>query len=202
MNFPITRISDLIDSLGNSKFITSLDLASAYFQCQIKKEDREKTAFTVKNSKYEFTRVPFGLNSAPGYFSRVINEVLYDILGTQVVCYLDDILVFAKNKQEHFRRLEDVLKKLKEANIKLKIAKCKFFTTEVNFLGYRISTDGMKMDEGRSEAIKKMPAPKNKKQLQSFLGAVNYFRIFIANCAKIAEPLYKLLRKNVPYNWT
>ena len=155
----------------------------------------------MKNTKFEFKRVPFGLHSAPGYFSRIINETLYDILGAQVICYLDDILVFAKNKQEHFQRLEEVFKKLREANIKLKLIKCKFFTKECKFLGYTITTKGMRMNNQRVEAIQKMPHPKNKKGLQSFLGAVNYYRMFVNNFAKIAEPLYRLLKKNVKYEW-
>lgn len=201
VEFPIPRISDLLNSLGETKIITSLDLASAYYQCPIKEEDRHKTAFTVGNTKYEYNRVPFGLCSAPGYFSRIINETLYDVLGVQVLSYLDDILVFSKNQEEHLERLEDVLIRLKAANIKLKIKKCYFFTDEVKFLGFIISPEGMKMDKNRVKAINDMPNPINKKQLQSFLGVCNYYRIFIAEFAKLADPLYNLLRKNVKFDW-
>ena len=174
-------------------------MASAYHQCSIREEDREKTAFTVGSTRYEFTRVPFGLTSAPGYFSRVINETLFDLLGEQVLCYLDDILIFGKTRKEHLLRLEQVLERLSKANIKLKLEKCKFFTQEVKFLGYKISGEGMRMDEKRVESINQMPYPKTKKQLQALLGAFNYFRIFVKNYAKIAEPLYELLRKNVKF---
>ena len=202
ITFPIPRISDLLNSLGQSKIISSLDLASAYHQCSIKESDREKTAFTVRQTRYHFNRVPFGLTSAPGYFSRIINEVLYDIIGVQVVCYLDDLIIFSKNNEEHFKRLEEVLVRLADANIKLKLSKCHFFTREVKFLGYRITQDGMKMDEARVKAIEQMPYPENKRQLQSFLGACNYFRIFVRQFAKTAEPLYELLRKDVKFKWT
>ena len=83
ISFPLPRVSDVLNSLGQSTYISTLDLASAYHQCEVSPEDREKTAFTVGSSKYEFTRVPFGLQSAPGFFARVINEVLYDVLRPQ-----------------------------------------------------------------------------------------------------------------------
>ena len=121
--------------LGQSTYITTLDLASAYHQCEIKPSDREKTAFTVKNSKYEWTRVPFGLQSAPGFFARVINEVLYDVLGPQCLAYMDDIVVFSKTADQHLSTIRNVLQKLESAGIKLKIQKCKFFANNIKFLG-------------------------------------------------------------------
>ena len=98
-------------------------------------------------------------------------------------------------------RLQDVLQKLSEANLKLKLHKCKFFTKEVKFLGYKVSTDGMIMDEERIESIRKMPDPINKKELQALLEACNYFRMFVRGYAQIAEPLYELLRKDAKYVW-
>ena len=201
VKYPIPRISDLLNSLGNSRIISSLDLASAYHQTEIREEDREKTAFTVRQTKYEFRRVPFGLTSAPGYFSRVISETLIGLVGFEILAYLDDILVFAKTKEEHLQRLEEVLSRLAKANLKLKIQKCKFFTDEVSFLGYKVTTNGMKMDEQRIEAIKNMPYPKNKKEVMSILGTYNYFRGFVRGFADIADPLYELLRKNVRFVW-
>ena len=202
ISFPLPRISDLLNSLGKSTYISTMDLASAYHQCEIRPEDREKTAFTVKNTKYEFLRVPFGLQSAPGFFARVINEVLYDVLGPQCLAYMDDIVIFSKSAEEHLKTIEDVLQKLLAAGIKLKIRKCQFFAKEIKFLGYQITKDGMTMNNERVAAIKAMPLPQTKKQVQAFLGMCNYFRIFVAKFAEIAEPLYALLRKNVRFEWT
>jgi hypothetical protein len=202
VSFPLPRITDLLNSLGQSTFISTMDLASAYHQCEIRPDDREKTAFTVKNSKYEWTRVPFGLQSSPGFFARVINEVLYDVLGPQCLAYMDDIVLFSKTAEQHLLTIKNVLQKLLSAGIKLKIQKCRFFADEIKFLGYQVSRDGMTMNRDRVASIQNMPLPANKKQLQSFLGVVNYYRVFVFKFAEIAEPLYGLLRKNAPFLWT
>jgi len=202
VSFPLPRISDLLNSLGQATYISQLDLASAFHQIKIKPCDREKTAFTVKNTKYEWTRVPFGLQSSPAFFARVINEVLFDILGPQTLAYMDDLLVFSPSAHEHLDALRRVLERLASANIKLKITKCRFFANEVKFLGYQVSKSGMRMNQERVSAIRKIPTPTNKRQLQAFLGVVNYYRVFVHNFASIADPLYDLLRKNVPFVWT
>ena len=202
VNYPLPRITDLLNELGDAVYVSSLDLASAYHQCELKPTDREKTAFTVRNCKFEFVRVPFGLKTAPGYFARVINDVLYEVLGPNVLAYMDDILVFTRTPEEHLQRLEDVLKRLSEAQIKLKTQKCLFLCEQVPFLGYLVTKDGLKMNPERAQAIKAMPYPENKRTLQAFLGAINYYRLFIANFATLSEPLYKLLRKNVKFEWS
>ncbi len=171
--FPMPRISDLLNSIGQTRVISSIDLKSAYHQLDIHPDSRSKTAFTVGQSRYEFNRVPFGLQESVGFFTSVINDVLYDVLGASVIAYMDDILIFSKDNETHMRKIRDVLKKLTEANLKIKLRKCKFFTTEVKFLGYKVTTNGMEMDEGRIKSIQTMPNPENKRQLQAILGAFN-----------------------------
>lgn len=202
VSYPLPNISELLNSLGQAKYMSSLDLAQAFHQCNIKPSDREKTAFTIRNTKYEYVRVPFGLQSSPAFFARIINEILYDVLGPNCLAYLDDIIIFSKSKEQHMTTLDMVLTKLQEAGIKLKIRKCKFFASEVTFLGYNINRDGMTMNSQKAAVINSMPLPTNKKQLQAFLGTCNYYRIFIENFAQIADPLYDLLRKQVRFTWT
>ena len=108
----------------------------------------------------------------------------------------------SEDEETHLKRIEEVLKRLAEVNLKIKVTKCQFFTKKVKFLGFTISEEGMRMDEGRIESLKQMPYPENKKQLQAFLGACNYFRLFVKGFAEIADPLYELLRKDARFNWT
>ena len=201
VSFPIPRIDDLLSSIHGVKVMSSLDLASAYHQCEVLPEDRHKTAFTFNNSKYEFQRVPFGLVSAPGYFSRVINTILFDCLGPECIAYMDDILLLSKDVDSHLKKLEEVLKALQTANLKLKIRKCRFLTTNIGFLGYKLTPGGMCMEPTRIKSVQDMAYPKTKKQVQAFLGALNYFRQFIPNYASIADPLYSLLRKGTRFEF-
>ena len=201
-HYPIPRVDELLHSIGSSKIMSSIDLAAAYHQCTVHPDHKSRTAFTVNASKFEWNRVPFGLVSAPGYFCRIINEALIDVLEQDVLVYMDDILVFSKDEETHLKRLEAVLAALSKVNLKIKVKKCSFFTEKIKFLGYTVTPDGMTIDDERVKSIRDMPDPTNKKQLQSFLGVCNYFRSFIKNYADIAEPLYLLLRKNVKYVWT
>ena len=202
VHFPLPRITDLLNSLGQAKVLSSLDLAHAYHQCEIALEDRHKTAFTVKNTKYEYVRVPFGLQSAPGFFARIINNVLFDVLGPGCLAYLDDLILFTHDKTKHLAVLDAVMDALTRAGMKIKVSKCRFFAESVRFLGYKVSGQGMEMDANKVSAIHAMPLPTNKRKLQAFLGTINYYRIFVKNFAKIADPLYELLRKGVRFVWT
>ena len=201
ISYPMPKIPELLQSLGQAKYLTSLDLANAFHQCSIKENSRKYTAFTVNNCKYEYCRVPFGLQSSPGFFARIINSVLRDLLDKGCLAYMDDIVLFSRTETEHLQLIEKVLQKLSEAGIKLKITKCLFFATHINFLGYRISPEGITMKDDRIDTIKAMPTPTSKKQVQSFLGMCNYYRLFIHNFAHIADPIYKLLRKNQRFAW-
>ena len=202
VSFPLPRISDVLNALGQSTFISTLDLASAYHQCSIRPCDREKTAFTVNNTKFHFNRVPFGLASSPAFFARIINHILFDLLGPQCMAYMDDIIIYSKSAEQHLETIRRVLEKLTDAGIKIKIRKCHFFAENIKFLGYCMTQEGMTMDEARVRAIKEMPVPSTKKQVQSLLGALNYYRMFVPKFAEIAEPLYALLRKNAKFSWT
>ena len=146
--------------------------------------------------------VPFGLKSSPAFFAKVINEVLYKVLGPQCLVYLDDIILFSKTSDEHLQTIKTVLEALEEAGLKLKIQKRNFFSKEIKFLGYKINEQGMSMNPEKVEAVKSVAVPANKRQLQSFLGAVNYYRMLIPKFSELAEPLYQLLRKNIKFIWS
>jgi len=145
--------------------------------------------------------MPFGLKNAPATFQHFINDVLSDYLDDFVISYIDDILIFSNTIEEHHVHVKKVLKKLLENNLYVKLEKCEFDKSETTFLGYVLSKDGLKMDKEKVKAILDWPVPTNVKEVQSFIGLCNYYRLFIKDFAKIASPIHKLTRKNVPFIW-
>ena len=199
--YPLPRIDATLDSLAGSTYFTTLDLASGYWQVEIEEQDKEKTAFSTPNGHYEFNVMPFGLTNAPATFQRLMECALAGLTGSQCLIYLDDIVIFSKDFAEHIERLEKVFEALNEAGLTLRSSKCHFAQREVNYLGHIVSATGVQPDPGKTEAVSSYPVPKNTKELRQFLGLANYYRRFIANYAKIAGPLHKLLTKEKNFQW-
>jgi len=200
-SYPLPLISELLDRVKGAKFFTKLDLKSAYNLVRIKEGDEYKTAFRTRYGHFEYLVMPFGLKNAPATFQHFINDVLSDYLDDFVISYIDDILIYSKSLKEHHIHVKKVLKKLLENNLYVKLEKCEFDVSETAFLGYILSKDGLKVDPNKIKAILDWPVPTTVKEVQSFIGLCNYYRIFIKNFAKIARPLHKLTRKNVSFNW-
>ena len=192
--YPIPDTSTVLSNLGANKFFTVLDLASGFHQIPMSEKDIEKTAFSVNNGKYEFVRLPFGLKNAPAIFQRVMDDILRDHLGKICHVYIDDIIIFGKTLEEHLKNLTTILQTLRKANFKIQPDKSEFLRTEVEFLGFIISEEGLKPNMKKVECIRKYPQPKNLKDLRAFLGLSGYYRRFVKDYAKIAKPLTKLLR--------
>ena len=144
--FPLPLIQDIFDLVGGSKYFSTLDLKAGYHQLPVAPEHIHKTAFKTHNGLYEFRRVPFGLKSAPNFFQREMNKILYDLLGTCVFTYIDDILVFSKNAADHTRHLQQVFDRLRTAGLRLKPTKCAFGLPEVKILGYVLNKNGIQAD--------------------------------------------------------
>ena len=201
--YPLPRIDATLDSLAGAKFFTTLDLASGYWQVELEEEDKEKTAFTTPQGLFEFNVMPFGLTNAPATFQRLMECVLAGLTPEHSLIYLDDIIIFSATFQEHLNRLRGVLDRLLRAGLRLKTSKCQFARKEVRYLGHIVSEHGIYPDPQKIEAVEKLPAPRSTKELRQFLGLSNYYRRFICDYAKVAEPLYKLTRKSsLPFNWT
>jgi len=154
------------------------------------------TEFSTDVGHYQFTVLAQGLKNSPSCFSRTINTVMAGLEWKILVSYVDDIIIFAKNFPEFLDRLRTVFNRFKQFNLKLKANKCEFGMTQLKFLGFNISHGGIGLDENKVKSIIKMPEPKDVKQLQSFLGHINFNRDHIQNCSLIAQPLYNLLSKN------
>lgn len=192
--YPIPEINEVISQLGKNKIFSVLDLKSGFHQIKLKNEDIEKTAFSINNAKYEFTRMPFGLKNAPSIFQRALDDILREHIGKRCFVYIDDIIIFSKNEEDHIKDIEEIFKTLQDANMKVQLDKSEFFKKEVEFLGFIVSDQGISTNPKKIEAIKNFPEPKTIKDIRSFLGLSGYYRRFIRDYAKLAKPLTSLLR--------
>ncbi|XP_054154595.1 uncharacterized protein LOC128953145 [Oppia nitens] len=198
---PLPLINDALAALEGSKYFTVMDLLSGYWNIHVKVSDRPKTAFITPDGLYQFKVMPFGLTNAPATFQRYMQKVLRNVLYQFVVVYLDDIIIFSNTFDEHLRHVESVLKLIREYDLRLGIEKCEFLCKEVKYLGHIVSSDGIKPDEDKIKSVKAFPIPKKVRDVQSFLGLANYYRVFVQDYAFVAEPLTNLLRKDVKFNW-
>src|SRR6266498_54957 len=173
-----------------------IDLASAYWQIQLRKKDRPKTAFLTRNGQYQFKVIPFGLNNALVTFQRLMNKVLRQYIGKFIQVYLDDVIIYSNNLTEHKRHIRAVLEKIKEANLKLKPSKCQWFQIELKFVGHLVGRNGIRPDPQNVKKIKNAEVSKNTMELRRFLGMTQYYRQYINGYADIAGPLYDMLKED------
>lgn len=200
-HYPLPRIEDQLDQLAGNKVFTSLDLASGYYQIPVAEESRHRTSFVTPDGQYEYNRMPFGLVNAPSVFQRTINKVLLEAKIKYAIVYMDDVLIPAKDINEGLQRLEEVLVLLKKGGLTLKLSKCHFFLDSIDFLGFEVSSDGIRPGQRKTDAVSRFPKPRNLHELRQFLGLSGYFRRFIANYALTAAPLTDLLKKDVKWSW-
>ena len=200
-SYPLPNIQEIFDQLGGAKIFSTLDLISGYWQIPVAEEDIPKTAFICHTGLYEFTKMPFGLTSSGSIFQRTMNKVLAGLIGKCVYVYIDDIVIYSANPQEHAIHLRSVLECLRDAGLKIKASKCAIAAPEVELLGYVVGEDGIKPQESKVTAIKRLQPPQSRKEIRSFLGMTGYYRNCIPDYAKITEPLVKLTRKEQGFRW-
>ena len=197
--YPLPKIDDLFDQLQGSCVFCKIDLRSRYYRLRVKGEDILKTAFRTRYWHDEFLVMPFGLTNAPTAFMDLMNRVFKPYLDNFVVVFIDDILVYSKNKEKHEKHLRVVLKTLKEHQPFSKLKKCEFWLDQISFLSHVVSNDRISVDPSKVEAMLSWKRPTIMFEVRSFLGMAGYYRRFIEGFSKISLPLTRLTQKNANF---
>lgn len=189
----------MFSSLKGAKIFSKLDAQSGFYQIKLNKKSLPLTTFITPFGRYMFTRLPFGINCAPDYFSQTFSDLFHDLAN--VIVYVDDILIHANSIAEHNRIFTEVLKRLKNAGFTLNKTKCVFGVKQIEFLGHLVSEKGIDILPSRISAIINFPTPENKELLMQLLGSLNYVSKYLPNKSHILKPLNSLLKDDAPFKW-
>ncbi|KAK1682387.1 hypothetical protein QYE76_043235 [Lolium multiflorum] len=200
--YPLPKIEDLFDQMNGARVFSKIDLRTGYHQLKVRESDIPKTAFTTRYGLFEYTVMSFGLTNAPAYFMNLMNKVFMKYLDKFVVVFIDDILIYSKNEEEHAEHLRIVLGTLRDHQLYAKFSKCEFWLKEVGFLGHVISAGGVSVDPSKIQSILEKKAPTNQTEVRAFLGLAGYYRKFVEGFSSIARPLTQLLKKDKKFEWT
>jgi len=201
--YPLPHISEMLDRMRGARIFTKLDLRNAYHLIRIKEGDKYKTAFQARYGQFKYRVMPFGLTNVPATFQAYIDNCLRPYIDDFAVCYLDDILIYSTNEKEHEDHVKKVLERLRQFGLYCKAEKCQFGASEIGFLGFIISSDGIGMESDRISTIEDWPTPKSIRDVQVLLGFTNFYRRFIRKYAKVTAPISDLLKKSTSkWEWT
>ncbi|GJV61948.1 putative reverse transcriptase domain-containing protein [Tanacetum coccineum] len=199
-HYLLPRIDDLFDQLYGLSIYSKIDLRSGYHQQRVRDEDIPKTAFRTRYGHYEFQVMPFGLTNAPAVFMDLMNRVCKSYVDKFVIVFIDDILIYSRNKEEHEDHLRIILELLKKEKLYAKFSKCDFWISIVQFLGHVIDSHGIHVGPAKIEAVKNWASSTTPTEIRQFLGLAGYYQRFIKDFSKIAKSLTELTQKN-KYIW-
>lgn len=197
-SYPIPKVEDLLAALHGSSWFTQLDVKSAFYTVPMDPDSAQYTAFTCPFGLFEYSRMSMGLVNSPLTFQRLMERCVGDLNLTELVVYMDDLIIFASDIQQHEERLFRTLQRLKKFGLKLDPGKCKFFQTTVTHLGHVCSKDGIRPDPNKISAVMEWPIPDNIGELKSFLGFAGYYRRFVKDFSRLCKPLNALTSGYVP----
>nr|GEY92524.1 putative reverse transcriptase domain-containing protein [Tanacetum cinerariifolium] len=199
--YPLPRIDDLFDQLQGSSVYLKIDLRLGYHQLRVREQDVPKMAFRTRYGHYEFQVKSFGLTNAPAVFMDLMNRVCKPYLDKFVIVFIDDILIYSKNKNEHKEHLKAILELLKKEKSYAKFLKCEFWIPKVQFLGHVIDSQGIHVDPAKIESIKDWASPKTPTEIRQFLGLAGYYQRFIEGFSKTTKSMTKLTQKGIKFDW-
>lgn len=198
--FPIPRIDDLIDRVGQAKFLTKIDMTQGFLQVSLDESSQPLTGFVTPFGQFSWKVMCFGLRNAPATFSRLVSKLLHG-LDEFAAGFFDDILIFSNSWQEHLKHLRTVFTRISNAGLTLRKSKCTFAVAEVDYLGFRVGLGKVAPLEQKVQAILNFTAPKNKKQLKTLIGLSSYYRRFIPNYSFLTAKLTDLLKSGIKFQW-
>ena len=196
--YSMKEVNECISDIGraNSTIFTTIDLTSGFWQMPIDESDSHTTAFTVQGiGQFEWVTSPMGLLGCPASFQRLMEKVLDKIKN--IIVYIDDVIIHTGSHEHHLEVLDNVLERLQHHNLKINLAKCFFGNSEVAYLGFVLTPEGIRPGKEKLSILREMPPPTNQRQVRAFIGLCNFFRNHIKNFALIAQPLHRLTRKDV-----
>ena len=200
--YPLPLMNELRDHVPGAKIFTKLDLKSGYNLIHIKEGEEWKTAFRKRYGLFEYKVMPFGLANTPATFQNMMNEIFRDMIDLGVVIYLDDILIYIENEQDHVALVKRVLERRQEHQLAITPDKCECHRSRVNFLGYLISPEGVELDQEKIRTVVEWEAPDSVKGVQLFLGFANFYWRFIEGNSKLTHPLTYLTKKSEKFFWS
>ncbi len=200
-HFPLPFIDQMLERLAGKSFFCFLDGFSGYYQIAVAPEDQEKTTFTCPYGTFAYRRMPFGLCNAPGTFQRCMMSIFSDLLENCIEIFMDDFTVYGNSFDQCLDKLVMVLKRCIDTNLVLNYEKCHFMVQQGIVLGHVVSSKGIEVDRAKVNLITNLPYPTNEREIRSFLGHAGFYRHFIKDFSKIAQPLTRLLQKDVSFDF-
>lgn len=200
--YPIPLIDELMERLNGAKIFTKLDIRQGFHRIRMDPDSEDLTTFRTRYGAYKYKVVPFGITNGPAVFQRFVNSTFFDYLDKFLTAFVDDLLIYSRNMEEHQEHVRLVLERLRNAGLQASISKCEFHVTRTKYLGFIITTEGVEVDPEKVSVIQNWAIPTTVRGVQSFLGFCNFYRRFIKNYSGIAKALYRLTRQNISFEWT
>ena len=198
----ISLIDEVLVRIQDCKYMTRLDIIAAFNKLRMHPDSEDFTTFITSLGAYKYRVLSFELTNGLANYQQYMNDILFDYLNDFCQTYLNDILIYSKIKKEHVKHVRLILQRLREAGLQVDILKCEFHVQETKFLGLLISTEGLRMDPSKVDAVVDWRTPTNLKETQSFVGFCNFYRRFIKDFSKIVKSLVRLTRKDVIFEWS
>jgi len=200
--YPLPLMDELRDRIAGAIVFTKLDLKDGYHLIRMRKDDEQKTAFRTRYGQYEYKVMPFGLVNPPAMIQTMMNEILREFLDHGVVVYLDDILIYSENMDDHSKLVQKVLDRLEQHDLAVSLKKSVFHQEEVEVLGYILKTSGVTMSDRKVNSVQNWEHPRSVKEVQIFLGFANFYRRFIKDFSKVCKPITETLKGSIKdFHW-